>query len=400
MNVLVFTSLYPNNVWPHLGVFVQERMTRVARLEGCHVKIIAPTPYFPPLKLGYRWRFSQIQSKERRAGLEVRHPRFVMIPKIGMTLQGMMMFLSVLPAVKALQREFDFDLIDAHYVYPDGMAAVLLGRVLGKPVVVSARGTDINLFSTLPIIRKYLQYTLRRAEQVVAVSQALKHIMTQLGIDERKISVIPNGVDMKYFKPMSKEEARKRLNAPNKRIILAVGKLAPNKGFDLLLKALAHLVQDCHEKDLYVMIIGEGEHQSTLQQMIIALGLQEQARLVGGVPHAELPSWYSAADVFCLPSHREGWPNVLMEALACGRPVVATAVGGIPEMINSSDIGLLTRVDAKDIAKKLQMALNRVWSPEVIAQSVRNRSWECVADAILDVFQTVLNAPGQHKRHR
>ena len=397
MNILVFTSLYPNNVREHLGVFVQERMTHVAKLAGCHVKVVAPVPYFPPIKLGHWWQFSQIKRQEHREGLEVYHPRFGMIPKIGMTLQGIMLFLSVLPTVKAFQRKFDFDLIDAHYVYPDGLAAVLLGRVLNKPVIISARGSDINLFSTFPLIRRWLQYTLHRADRVIAVSQALKDMIIKLGIDEQKISVICNGVDTNKFYPMLQEDARQHLNLPAKRIILAVGNLVAGKGFDLLLKAYHSLLQN-DKQDTYLIIIGDGEQFKVLKKMIVSLGLQNRARLVGSIPHEELYLWYSAADLLCLPSHREGWPNVIMEALACGRPVVATAVGGIPEIINSDDFGFLTRIDAEDIAEKLQLALNRSWSAGSISQSVSGHSWTQVANAILDLFETVLSSSREEKR--
>jgi teichuronic acid biosynthesis glycosyltransferase TuaC len=174
MKVLIFTSLYPNNVWPNHGVFIKERMTQFAKLDGCDVKIVAPVPYFPRFKLNWRWRFSQVVRREFRDGVEVYHPRYFMTPKVGMVLYGWMMFLSVLPIVKKIQKNFDFDLIDAHFIYPDGFAAVLLGQLFGKPVVVSARGSDINLFETLPVIRKLLQYVLRKAARVIAVSQALK----------------------------------------------------------------------------------------------------------------------------------------------------------------------------------------------------------------------------------
>src|SRR5262249_21430057 len=154
MKVLVFTSLYPNNIWPNHGVFIKERMAQFAKLNACEVKVVAPVPYFPAVKLNWRWRFSQIAPVEIRDGLEVYHPRYFLIPKVGMVLYGLMMFVSVLSTVRRVQRSFDFDLIDGHYVFPDGFAAVLLGRFFGKPVVVSARGSDINFYSNFPVIRR------------------------------------------------------------------------------------------------------------------------------------------------------------------------------------------------------------------------------------------------------
>ncbi len=391
MKVLVFTSLYPNNVWPHHGVFVKERMTQCARHEGCAVKVVAPVPYFPSLKINQRWLFSQVVRREVIEGLEVFHPRYFMIPKIGMMLYGVMMFLSVLPTVRRIRREFDFDIIDAHYVYPDGFAAVLLGRFFHTPVVVSARGSDINLLGGFPLIRRLLQYTLRRADRLIAVCQALKEAMVGLGIPSEKVSVIPNGVDTEKFHPVPQQEAREKLGLPkDKRVILSVGGLIPRKGFDLLLKALRILREDGRETDLYLVIVGEGELRKELEKQVSLVNLDEHVRLAGDVPHRELYLWYSAADVFCLASSREGWPNVLLESLACGTPVVATEVWGVPEIIRSDHIGLLTERSEVTIAEGIFRALHRPWSAEAIIQYAREHTWDRAAVAILRLFESVL----------
>src|SRR5215468_5894119 len=245
MNVLIFTSLYPNNIWPHHGVFVKERMTKFAQLEGCKAKVVAPVPYFPSLKISRKVQFSQVVQREIIEGLEVYHPRYFMLPKVSMVLHGFLMFLFALPCVQKIQRDFQFDLIDAHYVYPDGFAAVLLGSFFKKPVAVSARGSDINLFARFPLIRRFLQYTLNKADRVIAVSQALKDAMIALHIPEEQIIVISNGVDTEKFCPFSKGEARRKLRLPHhKRILLSVGRLVPLKGFDLLIKALKLLFEE------------------------------------------------------------------------------------------------------------------------------------------------------------
>jgi glycosyltransferase involved in cell wall biosynthesis len=214
MRVLTFTTLYPNNVWPNHGVFIKERMTFFADLDGVEVKVVAPVPYFPDIRLGSRWRYSQVTSYQLIEGLEVYHPQYFMTPKIGMSFYGLTMFWSVLPVVKKIQKEFNFDIIDAHYAYPDGYAATLLSNYFKKPVVVSARGSDINLYREFLIIRKFLRRTLLKANKVVAVCQALKKGIVRLGVPEEKISVIPNGVDRCKFSPAPKEEARRRLKLP------------------------------------------------------------------------------------------------------------------------------------------------------------------------------------------
>lgn len=396
MRVLVFTSLYPNRVWPHHGVFVKERITHLAALQRGEVQVVAPVPYFPPLKITQRWLFSQVPRREVIAGLEVYHPRYFMLPKVGMCLHALLMFVSVLPAIHKLQKKFHFDLIDAHYVYPDGLAAVLLGRFFRVPVVVSARGSDVNLFTTFPLIRQLLRVTLKRADGVIAVSQALKEVIRCLGIPASKVTVIPNGIDTTKFFPVAKEVARMQLGLAEHRILLTVGHLTPVKGFDLLIRALNRLLEEGrYGSRLSLVIIGEGALRQRLEILVSSLGLKEHVRLVGAVPHELLYLWYSAADLFCLASSREGWPNVLLEALACGTPVVATAVGGIPEILCSEELGLLTERNERDVATTISLALTKPWRPETIIRYAREHTWEQVAGSVLRHFETILS---RHRR--
>jgi teichuronic acid biosynthesis glycosyltransferase TuaC len=390
VKILVFTSLYPNNVWPNHGVFVKERTTHVARLDGCQVKVVAPVPYHPRLKITHRWRFSQVHRYERRDGLEVYHPRYFMLPKVGMTLYGMQMFLSALPTVKKIRHDFDFDLIDAHYVYPDGFAAVLLGRMLGKPVVVSARGSDINLYAELPLIRRLLQYTLDGADRVIAVSGALRQAIVRMGIPEAKAAVVPNGVDLEKFHPVPQQMARQRLGLGGKRIILSAGNLVPNKGFDLLVRALRLLIDEYRVDGLQLVIVGGGSERRPLERLASQLSLTGQIHFAGAVPHERLHLWYSAADVFCLASRREGWPNVLLEALACGTPVVATAVGGIPEIICTDELGLVSRSGERELADALALALEKPWQADLLRSYAAFYTWERTAQSIAQILVAVL----------
>lgn len=391
MKVLVFTSLYPNNIWPNHGVFIKERITHVAKSGGCEIKVVAPVPYFPPFKINWRWSFSRVLPVEIRDGIEVYHPRYYMIPKVGMSLYGFMLFLSVLHCVRQIRKTFDFDLIDAHFIYPDGFAAVMLSWFFQTPLVVSARGSDINLYSHFPVIRKILQYTLRKANRVIAVCQALKDAMVLLGVAEEKIAVVPNGVDHNKFFPIPKQEARKKLGLPcDKKIILSVGGLVPRKGFDILVKALKRLTSEANGKnDLFLVIVGEGPSRSDLEKLIHSMGLDGNVHLAGNIPHHALNEWYSAADIFCLASDREGWPNVIMESLACGTPVVATNIWGIPEIVRSSDIGLLTPRHENNIAKTLQTALTKQWDANVIMGFAKNATWQRVALSVRHEFESI-----------
>jgi teichuronic acid biosynthesis glycosyltransferase TuaC len=396
IKILVFTSLFPNNTSRNHGVFVKERMSAVARLGGCELKVVAPVPYYPSVRFGWRAGYARVVREEVIDGIEVYHPRYFMIPKVGMVLQGLTMFISLLPYIRKLQRSSEFDLIDAHYVYPDGLAAVLLGAVLNKPVVISARGSDINEFGKFPIIKRLLHYTLKRATHCIAVCQALKNEMTRFDITSRKITVIPNGVDGKKFFPCGTEGARERLGLPaSRRIILSVGALIPRKGHDYTIRALKVLIQKNEFSDLLLIIAGGGPDREELILLVRALGLSEQVRFVGEIPHQELRFWYSAADLFCLASDREGWPNVILESLACGTPVIATNIWGVPEIIQSDDIGLLTKRDDNDIAAALHRGLTKNWRREKIIAFAAQHTWCRAAQSVQGVFESVLGVSGR-----
>ena len=392
MRILVFTSLYPNNIWPSHGVFIKERMTQVAKFKKCMVKVIAPVPYYPRIGWGRRQLFSLVNRYEKIEGVDVYHPRYFITPKIGMSFYGVMMFLSVFPFVKRIQKEFDFDIIDAHYVYPDGLAAVLLGITLKKPVVVSARGSDINLFPRFPIIRKLIQYTLRNTNKIITVSQALKQIILEMSISGDKISCIPNGVHQSKFYRIPQTDARREIRLPvDKKIVLSVGNLKLNKGFDLLIKSLKVLVEDSRDQDILLVIVGEGKYRRVLVELVSSLNLDEHVMFVGRVPHEELYRWYSAANCFCLASEHEGWPNVVLESLACGTPVVATSVGGIPDILSLNNIGILTDRSVNDIADKLSRAFRTSWNPDEIVKHAKQYTWNRSALSVFQVFESVLH---------
>lgn len=393
MKVLVYSTLYPNNVWPQHGVFIQERMAHFAKFTGAAVKVVAPVPYYPSIKIGSRWLYSQVKRHEITGPMEVFHPRYPMTPKIGMTLYGTCMFLSTLATVRRLRRTFDFDVIDAHYVYPDGFAAVILGRVLDRPVVVSARGSDINLYSQMPLIRPLLRRTLRQAACVIAVSEALKDSVVRLGISEDHVRVIPNGVDAQKFTPIPRREARTRLGLDEGTYLLSVGNLTENKGFHLLIRALHLLRTRHHMSGLSLLIVGDGPMRQELERLAASLNVADRVRFAGRVAHEHLYTWYSAADLFCLASAREGWPNVLMEAMACGLPIVATGVGGVPEIVSSEAIGLLARRDYKELAQTILAAFQRPWRADVLRQHAAPFSWSRVAESLSQTFAQVLNRP-------
>ena len=309
-----------------------------------------------------------------------------------MPVHGMLMYWASLPLAQHLQRKEQFDCIDAHFVYPDGFAAVRLGRKLGLPAVVSARGSDINLYSSFRAIRPMLRWTLLHADGAIAVSDDLKNKIIALGIPESKIRVISNGVDAERFQPRDAKSARKQLGLPEEgSIAVSVGSLIESKGHHLLIAAIAELARSFPQLRLY--ILGEGAYRPTLEQLVREKKMQDRIFLFGTRPNEELSLWFSVADLSCLMSSREGWPNVVSEALACGTPVLATRAGGIPEIISSPDLGMLVERNVQSIVVGLERALTKPWNRAEIARHSRSRSWDAVAAEVEAFLQSTI--PGE-----
>ena len=382
MRVLTFSSLFPNAAEPLLGVFVQQRMAHFAKRPGNLVKVLAPIPYFPTWLPGANWgRRRRVPKKEEIAGLEVYHPRYPLIPRISMPLQGLSMYAASLSLASQLHRESGFDCIDAHYVYPDGFAGVLLGKRLGIPVVVSARGTDMNLFPSFPAIRPMIRWTLEKAAGTIGVCEALRQAMVEHGAADSRSAAIGNGIDLERFVPVEKREARRRLGIPlDARVIVSVGALIPRKGYHFLIPAFAAISQDSPQMRLY--IVGEGPSRGELEALVQKEKIDGRIFLMGNKANEELKYWYSAADVSCLASSREGWANVLLESMACGTPVVATRVWGAPEVIVSPELGILVDQNKESIAKGLQEALQKEWNSSFLVGYAGSRTWDVVAEEV------------------
>lgn len=292
-----------------------------------------------------------------------------------------------------MHRLHNFECIDSHYVYPDGFAAILLGRVLGIPVFLSARGTDINVFPTYRLIRPMIRWSLKKAAGIVAVSAALREQIVRLGISSELVKVIVNGVDPNRFFVSDRAAARAQLGIrQDGEVIVSVGSLVPAKSHDLLIRAVAQLRSKAGRRtSLY--IVGEGPLRNRLKALIDELDLSEQAHLIGGQSNETLQQWFNAADLSVLVSAREGMPNVVLESLACGTPVLATRVGGVPEVLVSEQLGILVEPSVEAIAAGIERALNSKWHREVISRHARTRTWDSVAEEVEKYFSTACNAP-------
>jgi glycosyltransferase involved in cell wall biosynthesis len=337
LRVLTFTTLYPNAEKPNHGIFVENRLRQTLARHDMQATVLAPVPYFPftSSAFGEYARFARVPRREERHGIAVHHPRYFLLPKVGMTSAASFLYRGALAACRALGLDKStIDVIDAHYFYPDGVAAARLARALGVPFVVTARGSDLNLLPQFPAVRRQIVWAAEQAEALITVSDALRGRLLELGVDERKAAVLRNGVDLELFRPLEREAARKKFGATGFTIV-SVGNLVPLKGHDLTILAMASL-PDCR-----LLIAGGGPLRDALQQRAVALGVADRVHLLGEVPHGELAQLYSAADAFVLMSEREGWANVLLESMACGTPALATRVGGNAEIITRPEAGAL-----------------------------------------------------------
>lgn len=389
--ILVLSAAFPSRNQPVYGVFVKERVKAIASLPGYEVRVIAPVPFFPPLKWFRRWYpLSQVPRQETIDGLSVWRPRYPMLPKIGGYVHPQLMLRSVRRAVAQIGH--DFDVIDAQFVYPDGVVATKLGRILGKPVVITARGEDIEGFSQLPIINKQIRFALADATQLVTLSRTMAEQMRRLGADPDKITVIPNGVDCDKFFSVRKEEARRTLGLePARPLVLSVGYRLELKGFHILVDALPEIRRTFPEV-LLAIVGGQArwakDFLPVIEERIRAHGVSEHVLLTGNRPQEELSKWYSAADCLSILSSREGSPNVLMEALACGLPAVATPVGEIPEILGDERLGiLLSERSAKAAANGLIEALSRQWNRSYIRNFAEQRTWDETAQRVAEVLE-------------
>ena len=388
MKILTFSSLYPNAARPAHGIFVETRLRELLASGQVQSTVVAPVPWFPFTHPAFGAYAAQARAPraEARNGIEVLHPRFPALPKIGMTLAPFLLYRAVLSQVERLRRERGFDLIDAHYFYPDGVAAAMLGRRLGVPVVITARGTDVNLIAQHRIPRRMIRWAARQAAAVVAVSQALKDRLAALDVERERIHVLRNGVDLELFHPEGRDKGRSDLEL-RRPTLLSVGNLLAFKGHGLVIEALSLL------PEYGLVIAGDGPDRAAFEALARQCGVSGRVRFVGSLSQQDLRRYYCAADGLVLASSREGWPNVLLEAMACGTPVIATAVGGVPEIVTSTDAGAVVEErSASALARAVRELSARPRERAATRRFAEQFGWDATSKGQLQLFRQVLAA--------
>ena len=389
IRVLTFTTLFPNAVEPNNGIFVEQRLRHLAASGRVEARVVAPVPWFPsraPI-FGRYAGFARVPPRETRFGIPVEHPRYGLLPKIGLSTAPFLLARGAWKAVRQLvDSGFDFDVIDAHFYYPDGVAAAMIARRIGKPLFITARGTDVNLYPRHAVARRLMLWAERQASGSIAVAGALRDAMIAMGMRSDRIYVLRNGVDLSRFRPHAPAEARAHLGWHGK-TALSVGYLIERKGHHFAIEALRLL------PDWRLAIVGSGEWEQRLRDLARDTGVADRVQFVGAVRQDSLPLYYSAADLLVLASSREGMANVLLEALACGTPAVATNAWGNPEVIRVPEAGELMQDRS---AAELAAAVRRLEARSVDRAATRRYAetlgWDATTAGQLELFGAAIAA--------
>jgi len=392
-SLLVVSSLFPSSARPTAGVFIRERMFRVAR--ELPLSVVSPQPWFPGQSLlrlvspGYRVAGA---AHDVQQGIDVYRPRALCLPAVGRHWDAVAMALAAWPLARRLRRAGRCDILDAHFAYPDGCAAALLGRWLGVPYTVTLRGTEPRHLGQ-PALRARIVAALAGAARVFTVSASLREVGIAAGVPASQFTVVGNGVDASVFHPLPRAEARAALGLPADAVVLTtVGALVERKGFHRVIALLPRLRR--RYPGLVYLIVGgaspEGDSTARLKRQVAELGLDGCVRFLGPMAPAQLRVPLSASDVFTLPSSNEGWANVILEAMACGVPVIASDVGGNAEVVSAPSLGdIYPFGDDEALYQQLERALGQTWDRAAIIDYARRNSWDSRVTQLLGAFRAI-----------
>ncbi|MEM8883289.1 MAG: glycosyltransferase [Planctomycetota bacterium] len=385
--ILAFTTLYPNPRAPFDGLFVRARLEAMARHAPVHalIPVLWRPGSSPTANNGF------YRSVHRHDQLAVSYRRFFNVPRYGKRWDARLMAASVRRTFRELVAQVQPDVIDAHWGYPDGVAAAILARECGVPYAITVRGDDLNVFLDTPARSGQIVDALQGAHRVIGVCADLTRTAESVGVDPKRTAVVPNGVDADLFRPVERDVARSDLGIDaDTPLIVSVGRLSREKGYELIFDAMARLDGSGGPRTHLAIVGKRGKdraYEDELEVQARALGLQDRVHLPGPAPQADLSKWFSAADVSCLASTREGWPNVILESLASGCPVVAARVGGVPEVLTDPAVGLVFDRTVADLTSALQSALTATWDRNRIRTYAEERSWDECARRCIDVLR-------------
>ncbi len=395
MRILILTNLFPNEGDPERGIFVKQLADALSN--RIDVTVVSPLPYFPDagfLRRFSRWqKFAVVPFEGRGFRYPVYYPKYPYIPKVSEYFHPSLVWIGLKGLRKRFLLEPRFDVINAQWLYPDVVAAAWFAESLNVPLVATGHGCDVNRDLAAPRKSAKIIKALGTAGRITVVSQPLRKKLLAAGIPDGKIRVIPNGVDPVLFPLADRERALAARNLdPRPRRILFVGQLVEVKGIPNLVGAVARL-REASAESFVVHLLGDGPLLGDLKELAVRLGVGHLIHFEGQRPHHEVAEWMGVADLLVLPSIREGCPNVVLEALSSGIPVVAARVGGIPDLVDA-DGGILVEPDDSDaLARAIGRALTWPWDRAAIRAKVVGKNWSAIARQYEDVYrETVAEA--------
>ena len=389
MRVLIATKIFPNARQPGMAPYNRHQFEALSHL--CSVELMASVPWFPGDGLiaqlrGRPWQ--KIPKVVQVGTLDVTHPRVFYVPCVGQLLAGVTYASSLWPKISVKRGKID--VILAAFAYPDGFAGALLARALGVPLVVKVHGSDINVLAEKTGLGSLIRWTLRQAHSVFGPSRPLIKRAVELGANPERARVVLNGIDKTVFHVRDRSEARLGLGLSRETSqVLFVGRPERTKGFDELIAAMAALRGLTPPVELIVV----GDSPETPAYRALAGQLGVTAKFVGVMPQQAIANYLAACDALVLPSWAEGTPNVIIEALASGRRVVASAVGGIPDIVNHPSLGVLVEPrNADALASALRRVLAEPSDPLHVSQSMGFGDWSHSAREVLQILESAMQS--------
>lgn len=370
LRVLTLSSLFPDASRPTFGPFVERQTLALANQVQVEVEVVSPLGLPPLGHLHPRYRLlAALPHHEVWRGVDVHRPRFRHLPGRAARYDAAATVRVVGPLLETIRQRFVFDVIDAQFFWPDGPAAVALGRAFGVPVSIKARGADIHHWGATQGVREQIVDAGQRAQGLLAVSAALRDDMVAMGMPAAAITVHRTGLDRSVFHIGDRAASKAKLRMKG-RLLVSVGALIERKGQRYAIEALPAL------PDATLVLIGRGEDEAALRAQASALGVADRVRFTGPLPATEIADWLRAADAMVLPTRSEGVANAWVEALACGTPVVTCDVGGARELLDRPEAGRLVRRDAREIAAAVEDLQRYDLHAETVAETVDRYSWE------------------------
>jgi len=373
MRILIVTSQFPIAGEPTRGRPVYQTTRELAALAEVHV--VSPIAVYPKWARPKSYLFQPPEAAT--VGVDAEYVAYPALPIVSRPFNGWLCARALAPAVARWRP----DVLLSYWLYPDAYGAMLVARRAGLPLVAGARGSDIRVRDR--VSKSLTRRVVRAADRLLVVSEDLGRLaVDDYGADPRRVHAIANGCDAATFHLADRGAARAALGIrADTELVLYVGRLVAEKGLRELIAATRSLRGT--RPRLELALIGTGPLHAEF-----AADLARDAGLVVHLPGAQTPElvarWMTAANLLALPSYSEGYPNVLVEALACGRPIVATPVGGVPEIVDASCGVLVAPRDAAALADGLDAALARDWDAAALSRRF-SRDWRGVAAETLAV---------------